>query len=187
MLTKIPLELLEKVAFELGADDFYGPPSALLPLLRTCKQIYNALRIGNCNSLYARIYRAKFDCGAAARRTGSNAEWNENLAIQLVMNCQTLAHIGSGEIYHDATDQTFMLAYHLLSQDDGKNKAQLLNAGVDEFAVEFVTQRLYDNREQANGWPIDNEINSYALWVMWMSTTPGTLHPFPIPACADPP
>ena len=61
----------------------------------------------------------------------------------------------------------------MLLDNDGKNRCQLDRVHLDDSVDAFVTRRVWENRWFHNGWPIDNPVNSLALWLMWMNTTPG--------------
>lgn len=68
--------------------------------------------------------------------------------------------------------------YLLRLDSDGKNYAQLEYAGIRDFVRDFVLNRLYDDAELNDGWPLENAQNSCALWLMWMFTLKGAHHTF---------
>lgn len=66
MLTTVPPEILANIAFHLALPTL-SPP---VPLLQTCKAIYQTLSPSNNPRLYGRIFRTAFDYEAAERRIG---------------------------------------------------------------------------------------------------------------------
>ena len=66
LLASLPPEILSHIAFHLCLPDL-APP---VPLLQTCRTIYNAIAPENDSRLYARIFRAAFDTAAPERRIG---------------------------------------------------------------------------------------------------------------------
>ena len=171
-LCSVPIEVLDNIAFELVSDTPHGPPSALLPLLLTCKDLHRALSPPGCVDLYARIFKAKFDHLPVARRAFKPR--SSQYLDQLVDYCKLLQIIRSGDIYYLDIDNVLFMALIMMTENDGKNRAQLEWAGLDEFVHRFARERLYENRELYNGWPGESPQNACALWLMWMMTTEGT-------------
>jgi hypothetical protein len=60
----------------------------------------------------------------------------------------------------------------MLIENDGKNRYHLEQAGLPDFVDSFVRERLY--QDAPDGWPADNEINSLALWLLWLSSSEGS-------------
>lgn len=59
----------------------------------------------------------------------------------------------------------------MLMEDDGKNRCQLDAAGLPDFVDRFVRERLYE--KSVEGWPAENEVNSLAIWLLWLTATEG--------------
>jgi hypothetical protein len=75
---------------------------------------------------------------------------------------------------NDAGD-SMLTAFMMMLEDDGRNYRQLVEwARADVFAEEYVRKRLYEGREENDGWPVEKMENSCAVWLMWMFTTEGT-------------
>jgi len=178
MLCNFPREILEHVALELVMIDPVGPLTNLANLKSTCKHINNAL---SSNVVKARIFCATFDSSACLRRLGPRAHRPKNLAEQLLVNHKVLATIHRGDIFTPAIEQVFWRTFLMLLESDGKNRIQLMAAGLDDFIERFVHQRLLEDSEL--GWPADNTVNSLALWIFSMTLTEGAfisgvlLHP----------
>ncbi|KAI9566351.1 hypothetical protein HD554DRAFT_2025645 [Boletus coccyginus] len=171
-ILRLPLELLEKVALALH-DHPSSPPSALLPLLLTSRHFHNALGFRNNKHLYTSLFRLSFDLSAPARRLGDlNAL---GLYTQLRANFNALRSIRRGidNIHADNLVHTFWTCFSMLLENDGKNRCQLDAAGLPDFVDAFLRQRLYE--DSIDGWPAENEINSLAVWLLWLTTTPERL------------
>ena len=61
-----------------------------------------------------------------------------------------------------------------MMDDEGRNRAQFKQAGIEAVVDRFVRRRLYDGLEQNGNWPQPSVGNSCALWLWWMFTTRGT-------------
>jgi hypothetical protein len=166
-LASTPTEVLEHIAYEVTCLQPLGPPSGLVPLLLTCKAVNDGL-FGN-HTLYARIFRFKFDSSAVRRRTcdPTPAQYHD----QLVLYCTQLRKL-RGPVRDDC-DEVLFCAYLMMLENDGRNAAQLARAGLDSYLAIFIRTRLLDDRHKSNGWPSDNMASSCALWLVWMTTTEG--------------
>ncbi|KAH7914544.1 hypothetical protein BJ138DRAFT_1133285 [Hygrophoropsis aurantiaca] len=170
-LCQIPREVLEKIAFEVTQIDPRGPPSNILPLLLTCKQINDALKISRNPHLYAGIFGSRFDVGAAARRMGDQTTYSQYLARQLQAYCTAIRCIRRGDVHDPNVLPTFWTCFVMMMESDCKNKWQLEAVGLGDFVDAFVRTRLHDDSAQTNGWPKETAINSLALWLLWFTST----------------
>ncbi|KAI0640478.1 hypothetical protein C8Q79DRAFT_1015256 [Trametes meyenii] len=171
-LALLPDDVLADIAYRLALADLLGPPSHLVPLLCTCRRIHHALSIHNNAYLYARIFRAKFDYRAPGRRFADGATYSSSLAAQLVLYCRALRNIARGDIDAPTLLDDFWAAFTLCSENDGRNMEQLERARLFHFAEQFILHRLWEDRDQCNGWPMEDITNSLALWLYWYSATP---------------
>ncbi|KAJ7231864.1 hypothetical protein B0H12DRAFT_1146219 [Mycena haematopus] len=162
-LASIPAEVLEHIAFQLTCLQPLGPPSGLVPLLLTCKTVH--IRLSSNSALYARIFQFKFDSSAVRRRAfhPTPAQYHD----QLVLYCTQLQRL-RGPVWRDC-DEVLFSAYLMMLENDGRNAAQLVHAGLDSYLDIFVRTRLWDDR--SHGWPTDNTATACALWLVWMTTT----------------
>lgn len=176
-LCSLPSIILERIAFETALVDPLAPPADLIPLLQSCRHIYNTLSLGHCKDLYARIFKAKFDTGAPARRFGPSAIYSQNLADQLTRYCLALKHIRTGDIFSSSILLDFWTAFIMMSENDGKNELQLEAAGLADYVECFTIERLWEDRARYNQWPAETTINALALWLMWFTTNHGMCHP----------
>src|SRR6266404_2052904 len=171
-LIRVPIEVLERVAFEVALSPALGPPVHIIPFLCTCKFIHRTISHAFSNDLYAKIFRAKFDVDAARRRFGTGAIRSRFLASQLKTYCVALKRIRRGDI--DAPDIEALLrtVFILLTENDGKNREQLEWANAYQFVNNFVHRRLW--QDTINGWPKDTPLHSLVLWVFWCLTDAST-------------
>lgn len=173
LLCALPSILLERIALETALLDPTAPPADLIPLLQSCRHIYNTLSLTHCKDLYARIFRAKFDIGAPLRRFGPAAIYSQNLAEQLTRYCLALKHIRTGDIFSPSILVDFWTAFIMMSENDGKNEHQLESAGLADYVERFTIERLWEDRSRYNQWPAETTINALALWLMWFTTNHG--------------
>lgn len=76
------------------ADSYTAtPPIALRNLVVTCRHTRKHLSLENNPRLYARIFKAKFDTAAVARRYGPQVVSSRVLAEELVKRCTVLRRI----------------------------------------------------------------------------------------------
>lgn len=173
ILFKLPTEVVENIVLEVTVLDTDGPPSSLIPLLCTCKHLNELLASKNAPNLYARIFKTRFDIGAARRRFGAQAIRPTNLTKQLKIYSENLLDIRRGDIYSPHIHEILRTAFFIAMESDGKNGCQLQWARLGDFIDRFVRARLCDGAAASNGWPAENSINALALWLLWFTTTRG--------------
>jgi hypothetical protein len=168
-LLSLPDELIHQCSFHVIAHDPLGPPHALIPLALICRA-FNL--VVSSHAFRARICRLMFDVGAVSRRLFHPRD--SDLADELHRCCNLLKDIRRGDVTESEdsfVDDTLASAYLLMLSNDGKNYAQLEHAGLDAYVNKFIMTRLWEGSETNQGWPLDNFINSIALWLMWMTLT----------------
>ncbi|CCM02618.1 uncharacterized protein FIBRA_04721 [Fibroporia radiculosa] len=172
----IPAELLIHIALDLVLLDApLGPPAQLLPLLLTCRHIYNTLSFPACSQLYARIFQAQFDSSAARRRIGPRADETPALAAQLKAHHIALKRIRHANVDSDSLESDFWIAWTMCLENDGKNEAHLRWAGLHPFVDRFLRTRLWEGREDFGGWPAESTLNALAVWLYWYTLDKDTL------------
>lgn len=184
-LLSIPIEVLERITLELALLQPLGPPADLIAFLCTCKYVHSAFAFSPRSiHLYAKIFCGMFDVDAPRRRFGRHVLKPQFLADQLKTYCTTLQRIRRGDIFAPDIESLLRTALILLTENDGKNRAQLEWANAYAFVNNFVRHRLWHTT--VNGWPRDTPLHSLALWVMWCMTDKGPLpfiylSPLPFP------
>lgn len=187
-LGSVPQEVLEHIAFCVATQCPLGPPSRLVPLLLTCRHIYQALSFEDNALFYARIFRFQFDTRSVLRRLGSHASAPWALANELKKRWTHLKRIRaraySRIIQHAEPPSTGLtdllwLAYLMMLENDGKNERQLLDyAEMDVWLMEYWFDdegaSLAQQTIQQHQWPAENEKNAIAMWLFWFLIRPGT-------------
>ncbi|KAG6864707.1 hypothetical protein C0991_007746, partial [Blastosporella zonata] len=151
--------------------------------MQTCSTIYQLLLPNNNPTLYGAIYRHKFDTAAVSRRAFCPTPAQCTVQLQHVIAAMRVFRRGS--IYTDVEStliddigllEALQIAFVMMLDDDGRNAAQLLLWGrADVFVKKLVRCRLYENSEENDGWPFDDDVDGYALWVLWMLTSEESL------------
>ncbi|RDB15915.1 hypothetical protein Hypma_003505 [Hypsizygus marmoreus] len=198
-LLSLPLEILDTITFALTSLQPLGPPSILLPLLLTCKYTHALLSPHSNPGLYARIFRYKFDAVPVLRRAFESEPSPTQYVDQLMRYCTALRVLRRGNVFvgsmgdvwgvqerWDEEDMgvsvgglgdVLMTGVVMMMEDEGRNVRQLVQwAGADVFVDRFVRGRLYDGAHANAGWPVENEVNACALWLMWLLTTEERLY-----------
>ncbi|PPQ70260.1 hypothetical protein CVT25_013297 [Psilocybe cyanescens] len=165
-LTSLPLEPLQHIAFHLVARTPLGPPGALLPLLLVSRHVHAALT--SSPALLARIFRLKFDVSAVTRRLF--APHARDLAAQLVAACELLRFLRTAPSPHHIEATSHLdTALLMMLDNDGKNYAQLAHAGIHAFLRAYAHTRLWEGREENEGWPRDSQANAATVWLLWLT------------------
>ncbi|CAA7267463.1 unnamed protein product [Cyclocybe aegerita] len=145
----IPHDIWERIAFFANVSDeassFLGPPSAISTLALLSRRVHEAVSKKSNPHLYAKIFRCKFDASAATRRFSERWLTSRCLTSELVKRFKALKRIKAGQF--DVKD--LWTAYMMILEDDGKNKAQLLEyAGFDK-------------------WFRNPMVDALVLWLLW--------------------
>ena len=183
-LNTVPQEVLEHIAYFAGTDTFLGPPSSIVPLLLTNRQIHASLSIATNHHLYARIFAHKFDTAAPRARFGTFHLTAYALADELRRRCSVLkrlrerrdstTHARHADCAEDKMTVQDMLftAYILLVENEGKNKLQLVEYGrmrewINEFWFDTHGSSLAIYNIRIGQWPLNRIENALGMWVFW--------------------
>ncbi|KAI6022928.1 hypothetical protein PISMIDRAFT_356063 [Pisolithus microcarpus 441] len=183
-LSQLPQEVLEHVAYFAATRSPVGPPLDLPLLLRTCRNIYRRLSFENNPLLYARIFSSKFDSRAPLRRLGSSISLPRTLANELRKRFTYLKLIRAGvgaRVQHQSTEHDessgrlrdlLWLAYLMMLENDGKNERQLkAYANMETWLIDYwfddMGASLASYRISRDQWPMEDENNSLAMWLLW--------------------
>jgi len=166
-LCSFPAKIWKNIAFEVVCFEPRGSPTTVIPLLRTCKSMHNALAFNQCHDLYGRIFEIKFDIGAILRWKGFKSTDLAQVAMQLKKYCTSLQKIRHGDICSPEIHDILRTSLPMAAENDGKNTSELAWAGLDMFVDRFlaVMSRLCLLAESS--------LNAVALWLMWFPTTRG--------------
>ena len=191
-LISLAPEMLEEIAFYVATNPFLGPPSALIPLLSSCRTIYDSLSINSNDHLYAQIFTNKFDMEPPIRRLGSRITLSSLLASELRRRCIYLKRIKyrldaltirppSTATEHDCDGvlrETLWMAYLMMLENDGKNEMQLREyAGMDGWLKLYWFNddgaSLAKHAIRIGQWPSNSRQASLAMWLFWFLLVPG--------------
>ncbi|KAG6919878.1 hypothetical protein DXG01_015586 [Tephrocybe rancida] len=182
-LTAFPLEIFNNIVLELTHLQPLGPPSIVIPLMQTCRTIYELLLSDNNPNLYGSVYRHKFDTAAVTRRAFCLTP--SQCTIQLQQAFAAMRIIRSGDVYTGEVEanewdmglvDALRILFVMMLDDEGRNARQiLLWAHADVFVKKLIMHRLYEGSEDNDGWPLDDSVNAYGLWLMWLLTSEESL------------
>ncbi|KAJ7699321.1 hypothetical protein B0H17DRAFT_306909 [Mycena rosella] len=184
-LDTVPQEILERIAFISATDTVVGPPSALVTLLVTNREINARLSFASNQYLYARIFSSKFDAGPSSRRfTGHSTP--AVLAHELVHRFRVLQRIrakmdsaarpgsaGDGDSVHEL----LFHAYLMMLENAGKNEQQLRDyAKMGDWLRGYLFEERSPGRSRLTShvehWPPQNDHTSLAMWLFWFLLRP---------------
>ncbi|KAF9458704.1 hypothetical protein BDZ94DRAFT_74376 [Collybia nuda] len=190
-LGTIPQEVLEHIAFFSATQAFLGPPSALVPLLSTCRRIHSRLSINANHHLYANVFAHKFDIAPVIRRLGPDRTTPYILARELQRRCFYLKRIrgrldSTVKVSREADDGDYdggtlhgllSNAYILMLENEGKNEQQLREYGkIDTWLKDYWFEELGASRAKASIrmdiWLPDTGERSLAMWLFWFLLKP---------------
>ncbi|TFY61074.1 hypothetical protein EVJ58_g4732 [Rhodofomes roseus] len=166
-LCTLPLELLVEVALQVALlRTPAGPPSDIVSLLLSCKEIHDSLSFAHCATLYARIYQSNFDIRAPRRRMDSDDLHAQNYAAQLRKCCIALKRLRRGDLESEFLQDDLWTAWLMALENDGKNGEQLDWAGLDDVLRRFILEKLWEVHEP-DDWPQESAVNALAIWLFW--------------------
>ncbi|KAF9078452.1 hypothetical protein BDP27DRAFT_1309604 [Rhodocollybia butyracea] len=185
-LDTIPQEILSEIALFTSADDFLGPPTALLPLISLTRWTHSCLSFSSNPYIYSKIYQAKFDVSPAYRRLGVDSFATTVLARELKRKCIMLRRIRDGRGSHvddpcfetEIELQGFLVQIYLtVVENEGNNQRQLCEyAHIDEWLKSFwLDERGASGSWQAiqrEIWPSHNAVTCLAMWLYWFLLKP---------------
>jgi hypothetical protein len=193
-LDTIPVDVLEHIAFFVGAETFLGPPSGIVALLCTNRRIHSCLSTAATHHLYARIFTYKFDCASGGRRLDADCMTAAALTGELQRRFLYLGRIrkrldsvitgkqsqvvSSGE---DVLQQLLWIAYLMMLENDGKNEQQLrdyarMDLWLNEYFFDDCGASFAQSSIKMNRWPAHSEQISLAMWTFWFLLKPGERH-----------
>lgn len=172
-LLDAPPEILQRIALFAILSAPLGPPRDLYNLSQLCRKAHRILS-GNCPEFYADILAQKFDAPAIIRRFGISA-FQENAKIELQRRFAALDIFRKGRLDDPSLTEAFWIAYLMLEEDSTtslKNVKQLRWANLPAFLDSFFQKRLYKGSVTNNGWPLPNVVNSLAIVLFWLLSSP---------------
>ncbi|KAJ3835109.1 hypothetical protein EV361DRAFT_886824 [Lentinula raphanica] len=165
---KIPNEIWERVAYHANATEqsFLGPPKDIVNICLVCQSFNRAIGFDANPSLYARIFRFKFDYRAPLRRFGT--EWlnARSMAHELKKRFEALKQIRQRE----CSTQDLWTCYLMMLENDGRNERQLIEWAHLYGYLKHETCLRYEAEVHSHtNWYKGTEATSLLLWLWWMT------------------
>lgn len=172
-------ELLEEVAYQVVlAQDPLLPPSAILPLLLTCRNWNRWLSHITNPHLYTRIFRHKFDTGPLLMRGDTSRLTPQAFTSELRLRCNVLKQLRSGAGSHHSTFgslptlQVLWTAYLMMLENESRNVKHLRNyASTGIWLRAFLLDSdggSFLSHDLAQGiWPEPTFESRLAMWLFW--------------------
>jgi hypothetical protein len=121
-------------------------------------------------------FASKFDQAAPIRRLGRLSR--EQVRFELRQRVTALQCFRRGNIHDGQLPDALLRAYLMVLEDDAKNSAQLLDAGLLPLLQSYILQKLTEGSEGNNGWPHANENNTLAVILFFLLSSEGKLYVF---------
>ncbi|KAJ4480235.1 hypothetical protein J3R30DRAFT_3470679 [Lentinula aciculospora] len=164
----IPIELWERIVYYTNAreDAFKGPPSDIVNICLVCSTLNRAINFHDNPSLYARIFRFKFDYHAPLRRFGRNRLNTRSMALELKKRIIVLKQVRRKE----CSTQDLWTCYLMMLENDGKNERQLIEwAHLYGYLKHETCLRFEANLNSTSNWFKNIEATSLLLWLWWLT------------------
>lgn len=175
-LDAVPSELLEHIAFFVF-DPFSHTPFADLHALALCNRSFaQQLRSSRNPLLYARLFRAAFDCDALQRRNGF-----DDVAPDVIAGELRRRFAAMWRFQREPQENDLWTVLLMLLEDDGRNVAllelhanikQAASARLDTVTATHALRVLHTNAQE---WPAYTREIGLLLWIIWM-VSPGDRH-----------
>ncbi|EGO03025.1 hypothetical protein SERLA73DRAFT_70490 [Serpula lacrymans var. lacrymans S7.3] len=175
-LLSAPQELLGNIVLTAVRQTRQGPPCDLLSLLLTCRLSYRSLCFVAHPTLHFLIFAAKFDLSSPRRHLAPDQIFPCHIESELRKRFTALHRIRSGDTNGPWLLEALIVAYTLILEDDGKNWEQLLWAQLPSFIYRLVRQRLTRVPTSSTGWPLEDQVNTLAVAILWLMSSSPMIH-----------
>ena len=176
----LPPECIQAIAVRACEEPFLGPPTALATLLRVSRRTHAALCVQHNSTLHARVFAAKFDTVAPARRFADAGQplaagsWAAELRRRWIC-LRRIRHVSAvgrlGVVSEDEERADLWLIYLMFIESDGKNFDQLLHwARVSGYIRTVIRELLSPSGASRPGYPVESTSRALGLWLMWFLT-----------------
>ncbi|KAG8720634.1 hypothetical protein FRC08_018629 [Ceratobasidium sp. 394] len=174
----LPPEVVEHIALDACSTPFLGPPTALPDLLVLNRRTNAALGLQTNPGFLARVFRAKFDSLAPARRFRAAGQPLTAVCYALELRRRFIAlrrirHVASTNRLDACSEEDeradFWMIYLMFIESDGKNFDQMMRwAGVTSYLRIYIRDQLMPHARP--GFPLESTMRSLGLWLMWFLT-----------------
>ena len=169
----LPGNVLQTIAFFNVTSATFGPPHGLLRLFLISRTVWDALRPDVNPVLFADLFKFYFDLAAPRRKFRSSGLNAFCLSAEMIQRVRVLHRIRD-QNYSDQEQirNNLWTAYIMLLESDGQNEKHLRMAGISSYACGLIRHR-FGAEYESYGLPLNNEINSLALWLTCLTATSG--------------
>ncbi|KAH7871063.1 hypothetical protein F5879DRAFT_946349 [Lentinula edodes] len=164
----VPMELWERIIYYANAREeaFLGPPRDIVNICLVCRFLNSAINFGDNPSLYARLFRFKFDYRAPLRRFGRDWLTARSMALEFKKRIILLKQVRRKE----CSTQDLWTCYLMILENDGRNERQLIEwAHLYGYLKHETCVRYEATLDSTINWFKDTEATSLLLWLWWMS------------------
>ncbi|TYJ57024.1 hypothetical protein B9479_002303 [Cryptococcus floricola] len=176
-LDRLPLHIVSQVAFYVLVDDAgnAGHPAGLLPLLFSCKRVYQALYIKHNVSLYDELYKATFDYQALLRRyawhRGNALRKEAGRAHDIFQDSRLWAadYKDRWEMSRRLRMATGADTLEIPGPSDGKNMLFLVHHCHLKGALELMYRDIVLPETARPGFPVETGAKGIMAWLLVLS------------------
>lgn len=164
-----PQEILQHIVLCTVLDSPLGrPPKDLCSCLLTCRAFYNTLSPKNASEIYLFVFSQQFDKAGPVYRLGESVV-REHASLEIRRRFRAIQVFQSRSVYHPDLTEALWIAYLMVEDSDTsqKNIKQLLRAQLPSFLDCYLRDRLYEDGELNEGFPVITEQNSLAIALSW--------------------
>ncbi|KAG8740707.1 hypothetical protein FRC10_003957 [Ceratobasidium sp. 414] len=177
-LDLLPPEVVEHIALDACSDPFLGPPIAFPGLLVLNRRTHAALSLQTNPAFLARVFRAKFDSLAPARRFRAAGQpltaicyalelRRRFVALRRIRDTASVGRLSASSEEDERAD--FWMLYLMFLESDGRNFDQMMRwAQVTSYLRIFIRDQLMPHARP--GFPLESTTRSLGLWLMWFLT-----------------
>lgn len=169
----LPGNIVQTIAFFGVTSATFDPPQGLLQWFLISRTIWNALRPDANPVLFAELFQFYFDLDAPRRKFRSSGLNAFCLSAEMIQRFRILRRIRD-QNYADEEQirDNLWTAYMMLLESDGLNEKHLRMAGISDYTCELIQHR-FGAEYESYSLPLNNEINSLALWLTCLTATSG--------------
>lgn len=171
----LPGNVVQTIAFFSVTSATLGPPRGLIQMFLISRAVWNALRPDANPIFFADLFKFYFDLDAPRRKIRSSGLNAFCLSAEMIQRFQVLKRIRDQNYSDEDEDQirnNLWTAYMMLLESDGLNERHLKMAGISSYACGLIRHR-FGAEYESYGLPLNNEINSLALWLTCLTATSG--------------
>ena len=169
----LPGNVAQTIAFFTVTSAPFGPPQGLVQLFLISRAVWNALRPDANPVFFADLFKFYFDLDPPRRKFRSSGLNAFCLSAEMIKRFRVLHRIREQNYFdEDQIRNNLWTAYMMLLESDGLNEKHLRMAGISSYTCGLIRHR-FGAEYESYGLPLNNEINSLALWLTCLTATSG--------------